>query len=176
MLRNLRPVPQVRMATLAAEPLTAAAWSPFGWLPVADTDPTDGAATLHFEWADPHLNVISHAPDEVEHTEKGLVCAGLFRHASHTQALMPINCDAVLAVAAPGTDFTEPGAIDSVRAFRIAPLGVLVLERSTWHWGPFPIGDEPVRLLNVQGQRYTEDNEYADLASLSATVLDVRIV
>ena len=51
-----------------AEPLTAEAWRAFGWLPVADTDPADGMHTLEFSWADPHLNVIGHTPDEVEHT------------------------------------------------------------------------------------------------------------
>ena len=161
------------MTTITAAPLDAASWAPFGWLPVADTDPADGASTLHYEWGDPHLNVIAHAGDEVEHTEHGLVCAGLYRHATHTQALMPINCDAVLAVAAPGTDFASPGAVDAIRAFRVHPLDVFVLERSTWHWGPFPIGAEPVRLLNVQGRRYAEDNEYADLAALSGAVLEV---
>jgi ureidoglycolate hydrolase len=161
------------MAPITPEPLSAAAWAPFGWLPVADTDPADGERTLHFEWADPHLNVIAHAPDEVEHTERGLVCAGFYRHATHTQVLMPINCDAVLAVAAADTDFAAPGAVERVRAFLVRPLDVLVLERATWHWGPFPLGDEPVRLLNVQGRGYAEDNEYADLAALSGTVLDV---
>jgi ureidoglycolate hydrolase len=161
------------MTTIAPEPLSAEGWAPFGWLPVPDTDPSDGTRTLHYEWGDPHLNVIAHTADEVEHTERGLVCAGLYRHATHTQALMPINCDAVMAVAVPGTDFTAPGAIDGVRAFRLAPLEVFVLERSTWHWGPFPIGDEPVRLLNVQGLRYAEDNDFADLSALSGTVLEV---
>ncbi len=161
------------MAPVLAEPLTPEAWAPFGWLPVADTDPTDGERTLHFEWSDPHLNVIAHAPEEVERTAGGLVCAGFYRHATHTQALMPINCDAVLAVAPASTDFATPGAIETVRAFRLAPLEVLVLERATWHWGPFPLGDEPVRLLNVQGRRYAEDNEYVDLAAISGTVLDV---
>lgn len=161
------------MTTIDPQPLSGDAWAPFGWLPVADTDPADGTRTLHFEWGDPHLNVISHTSDEVEQTERGLVCVGLYRHATHTQALMPISCDAVMAVAAPGTDFSSPGAIDTVRAFRLAPLDVFVLERSTWHWGPFPIGAEPVRLLNVQGRRYAEDNEFADLAALSGTVIEV---
>jgi len=56
---------------LHAARLTAEAFRPFGWLPVADTDPRDGEARLHFEWADPHLNVIAHAPDEVDHASTG---------------------------------------------------------------------------------------------------------
>jgi ureidoglycolate hydrolase len=167
-------VPEISMATLDAEALTAQAWAPFGWLPVADTDPSDGRETLHYEWGDPHLNVISHAADEVEHTADGLVCAGLYRHVTHTQALMPINCVAVLAVAPAGHDLASGSGIAAVRAFRVAPYDVFVLARGTWHWGPFPLGTDPVRLLNVQGRRYAEDNEYADLAELTGTVLDVR--
>lgn len=163
----------LRMVTVEAEPLAAAAWAPFGWLPVADTDPADGARTLHFEWADPHLNVIGHAPDEVEHTDGGLVCAGLYRHRTHTQMLMPRNCDAVVAVAPPGHEFGTFG-VGALRAFLVGPLDAFVLERGTWHWGPFPIGDEPVELLNVQGRRYADDNEYADLAQLTGTVVEVR--
>jgi len=131
------------MMSITAAPLDAESWAPFGWLPVPDTAPADGADTLHFEWGDPHLNVIAHAAEEVEHTDRGLVCAGFYRHATHTQALMPINCDAVVAVAPPGTDFSAPGAVDAIRAFRVSPLDVFVLERATWHWGPFPLGAEP---------------------------------
>jgi hypothetical protein len=162
------------MVALDAEPIRAAAWAPFGWLPVPDSDPADGRQTLHFEWADPHVNVIAHRPDEVEHTEHGLLCAGLYRHASHTQVLTPLNCDAVVAVAPPGHDFGAPAGLDGVRAFRVAPLDTFVLSVATWHWGPFPLGDEPVRLLNVQGRRYAEDNEYADLAQLAGAVVEVR--
>jgi ureidoglycolate hydrolase len=162
------------MVTLDAEPLTAAAWAPFGWLPVADTDAADGRETLHFEWADPHLNVIAHHASEVEHTEHGLVCEGLYRHATHTQALMPLNCDAVVAVAPPGHAFDVTGGIEAIRAFSLRPLDTFVLFRSTWHWGPFPLGDEPVRLLNVQGRGYADDNEYADLARLTGAVVEVR--
>jgi ureidoglycolate hydrolase len=167
-------VAEISMATLDAEALTAQAWAPFGWLPVADTDPSDGRETLHYEWGDPHLNVIAHAADEVEHTADGLVCAGLYRHVTHTQALMPINCVAVLAVAPAGHDFASASGIAAVRAFRVAPFDVFVLARGTWHWGPFPLGPDAVRLLNVQGRRWAEDNEYADLAELTGTVLDVR--
>jgi ureidoglycolate hydrolase len=161
------------MVTLDAEPLTAVAWAPFGWLPRAETDPDDGRQTLHYEWGDPHLNVIAHAPDEVEHTKGGLVCGGLYRHVTHTQALMPLNCDAVLAVAPPGHHLDGTG-IEGIRAFHVAPLDALVLAQGTWHWGPFPLGDEPVRLFNVQGRRYSEDNEYADLAQLAGAVVEVR--
>ena len=48
-----------------AESLDAKSWSPFGWLPVPDTDPRDGESRLFFEWGDVHVNLIGHSADEV---------------------------------------------------------------------------------------------------------------
>jgi len=155
-------------------PLTREGWDPFGWVPVADTDPRDGAETLDFAWADPHLNVIGHRRDEVPAVPGGLRCEMLYRHATHTQALMPLDVTAVIVVAPPGLEFAGPDDADRVRAFLLEPLSSVVLHRSTWHWGPFPIGAESVSLFNVQGLRYVEDNEMADLAAIGGA-LDVLV-
>lgn len=150
---------------LEPQPLTADAWAPFGWVPVADTDPADGSHTLEFAWADPHLNVIRHSPDEVERTAEGLVVDRLYRHDSHTQALVPLDVASVVVVAPPDVQFGDAGDLDRLRAFRLEPLDRLVLHRGTWHWGPFPVGDAPVNLLNVQGRRYAEDNASIELGA-----------
>jgi hypothetical protein len=165
-------VPMIRLETL---PVTAEGWAPFGWLPLADTDPADGDRTLFFEWADPHLNVIAHAYDEVEHTDRGAVCDRMFRHATHTQALVPLNCDAIVAVAPAEVDFSDPVDVDSVRAFLLHPQDAFVLHRGTWHWGPFPLGPDPVQLLNVQGLRYAEDNDCVELAGAIGTTVEVVV-
>ena len=160
--------------TLAAEPLTAEAFAPFGWLPVPDTDPADAEHILHFEWADPNLNVIAHYADEVEHSASGAsLCTVLYRHATHTQALMPLNVRAVVAVAPPDVVFEGPADLEAIRAFELDPLDAFVLHRGTWHWGPFPLGSEPVRLLNVQGLRYAEDNDSVDLPDRTGTAVEV---
>ncbi len=157
-----------------AQALTAASFAPFGWLPVADTDPADGAQTLHFEWADPHLNVIGHRPDEIDHAENGApLCTVLYRHQTHTQALMVLNVDAVVACAPAGVTFSAPSDLEAIVAFRLRPLDAFVLHRGTWHWGPFPLGVEPVQLLNVQGLRYAEDNDRVDLLDRTGGVLEV---
>ncbi len=159
---------------LPAATLTAEAFRPFGWLPVADTDPRDGEARLHFEWADPHLNVIAHAPDEVDHAPTGdPLCAVLYRHATHTQALMSLNVDAVVAVAPADQTFTSAEDLNQVRAFRVPPLAPFVLHRGTWHWGPFPLGSEPVQLLNMQGLGYARDNANVNLPERTGAVLEV---
>jgi ureidoglycolate hydrolase len=154
----------MRVVTRVARPLTAEAFAPFGWLPVPDTDPADGTHTLTYEWSDPHLNVITHAFDEVAHSPSGAArCDRLFRHDSHTQALMSLNVDAVVAVAAAETDFSSGEQLDEIQAFLLRPLNCFVLHQGTWHWGPFPLGPQPVRLLNFQGRGYLADNESVDL-------------
>ena len=146
-----------------ALPIDGPAWAPFGWLPRPDTDPDDGAETLVFSWGDPHANVISHAPDEIVHAAGALRCDRLYRHDSHTQALLVLNCDAVVAVAPASVDFSDDDDADTVRAFLLHPLDRFVLHAGTWHWGPFPLGDEPVELFNIQGLGYRDDNASVDL-------------
>jgi ureidoglycolate hydrolase len=159
---------------IVPNPLSSEAWAPFGWLPVEDIDPRDGAERLEFAWGDVHVNRIAHRRDEVPATDGGLLCQMLFRHATHTQVLMPLDVPAVIAVAPPGADLATPAGAEQVRAFRIEPLSSLVLHRGTWHWGPFPVGAESVELFNVQGLRYVEDNECADLEAIGAPV-EVRL-
>jgi hypothetical protein len=155
---------------LTPEPLGRGTWAPFGWLPVADTDPRDGAESLDFAWHDAHVNLIGHRRDEVPEVPGGLRCQVLFRHATHTQVLMPLDVTAVVVVAPPEIDMSSPGDADRIRAFVIPPLSSLVLHKGTWHWGPYPVGADSVQLFNVQGLRYAEDNESVDLDSLGAPV------
>jgi ureidoglycolate hydrolase len=156
--------------TIKAEPLTAEAWTAFGWIPVRDTDPADGTHRLTFEWNDVHLNVISHTPEEIVHTPQGLLCSEMFRHDSHTQALLTLDVPSVIAVAPAALSFGARATVDGVRAFLLDPLDSFVLHRGTWHWGPFPLGHRPVTLYNVQGLRYAEDNARVDLVALGLAV------
>ena len=148
-----------------AAPVTATAWEPFGWLPRPDVDPADGEHTLHFAWDDAHLNTIEHTTDEIDATAQGLRCAVMYRHATHTQALTPLDAASVVAVAPADSTFDDPADLESIRAFVLEPGETVVLHQGTWHWGPFPIRGAPsVRLLNVQGRRYAEDNASVDLS------------
>jgi hypothetical protein len=150
--------------------LTRDGWAPFGWLPVADTDPSDGDEVLDFAWHDVHVNRIGHRRDEVPEVPGGLRCQVLFRHATHTQVVMPLDVTAVVVVAPPRLDIVSPSDVDQVRAFVIPPLSSIVLHRGTWHWGPYPVGADSVELFNVQGLRYREDNASVDLEALGAAV------
>jgi ureidoglycolate hydrolase len=151
-------------------PLSAEAWAPFGWLPVADTDPHDGEERMTFLWDDAHVNLIGHARSEVPGTPDGLRCQMLYRHDTHTQAVMSLNVPAVIAVAESAASFAGPDDAQRIVVFRLEPLEPLVLHRGTWHWGPFPVAADWVRLFNVQGLRYAEDNACVDLADCGADV------
>ncbi|MFM8303914.1 MAG: ureidoglycolate lyase [Actinomycetota bacterium] len=163
----------MRTVRITTEVLSAAAFAPFGWLPVDDTDPADGLHSLTYAWGDPHCNVIAHAYDEVVHTEAGTLCTRLYRHDTHTQVLMPLNVDAIVAVAPAATGFADPADLDQIRAFHLRPLDAVVLHPGTWHWGPFPQGPEPVRLLNVQARGYQDDNAHVDLPEALGTAVEV---
>ncbi len=152
------------------EPLSDEGWAPFGWLPVADTDPRDGEHRLTFTWNDPHVNLIGHARNEVPATGNGLRCEMLFRHDTHTQTVMSLDVPAVIAVAPAGAEFAGPDDADAIRVFRLEPLEPLVLREGTWHWGPFPVAASEVRLFNVQGLGYADDNACVDLVARGAEV------
>jgi ureidoglycolate hydrolase len=147
------------------EALTEETWAPFGWLPVEDTDPRDGIHRLAYEWDDPHVNIIGHARSEVPAVPGGLVCEMLYRHSTHTQVIMPLDHRSVIAVAPKDLGFDDPDDAELVRVFGIEPLQALVLDRGTWHWGPYPVQTETVSLFNIQGLRYAEDNEMMDLGA-----------
>jgi hypothetical protein len=155
-------------------PLSGEGWAPFGWLPVADTDPRDGDHRLEFAWQDVHVNLIGHRRDEVPEFSGGLRCDVLFRHATHTQVVMPLDVPAVVVVAPAGVAMQAPSDVDQVRAFVLDTLQPIVLDRGTWHWGPYPLGSDSVELFNVQGLRYAEDNDSVDLAALGAP-LDILV-
>jgi ureidoglycolate hydrolase len=160
--------------TIDAERFTPDAWAEFGWVPVPEDDPDDGMHTLEFKWEDAHLNYIIHTPDDVERTPEGFVVSRLYHHDTHTQALMPMNCPSMIAVAPAIVDFSTPAHARRVRAFRLDPLECIVLRRGTWHYGPFPLGSEPLRVLNLQGRRYAEDSAYVDLDAASGMRVTVR--
>lgn len=154
-----------------ARPLSQAAWEPFGWLPVADADPADGHRTLSFEWNDPHLNVIHHDTAEAARPDGALGCYRLFRHRTHTQALLAPDTRCVIAVAAGTTVFDAPAALSEIAAFVIEPGGAVVLHPGTWHWGPYALDGPRVTMLNLQGRGWPDDNTSQDLRPLGAVIV-----
>jgi len=164
---SVRPIP------LAARPATSESFAPFGVLP---PDEGDGGPTADLEFLldDGWVNYIGHSLDEVDVVDGALRCELLNRHDTHTQTLMPVSGDAVVVVAPAGVDFSQPGHFESVAAFLLPQYTCVHLRRGTWHWGPYPVGSDHVRIFNIQGRGYPDDNGIAWLARDHGVAYDVR--
>ncbi len=137
---------------LRADPLTPAAFAPFGQVLAREPD----EATLEVrDGEELALNILSY--------ERGpLRCDHLNAHHKSTQALFPMR-PTVLVVAPAGTAFDAPSDVDLARAFVVDDTAGVNLALGTWHWGPYPIA-ERVDIVNLQGKGFAQDNEIAYLA------------
>ena len=152
----------VRVVALEAQPLTREAFAPFGALPPDEGD--EPTADLEFLHADGWVNYIGHALDEVDVVDGALRCDVLNRHDTHTQTLMPVSGDAVIVVAPAAVTFAAADDLASARAFVVRRYECVHLRRGTWHWGPYPLDAPQLRIFNVQGRGYPNDNGVAALA------------
>lgn len=147
--------------TVQAEPLSQAAFAPFGQvLAVGDAvmELRDGEIF--------HLNVL-------HYDRKPLRCNHLNRHHKATQALVALAGKPTLLVVAPAAyDFSSADHLDYLRAFVCDGSAGVNLALGTWHWGPYPITDH-VDLVNVQGKGFANDNEVAYLERDLGAVVEV---
>ena len=149
--------------TVNAEPLTRAAFAPYG--EVIDS------GDMRMELRDGEqfaLNVLSY-------DRYPLVCDHLNRHHKATQALVALaGKPTLLVVAAPEFDFSTRDHLQHVRAFICDGSAGVNLALSTWHWGPAPLMDH-VDLVNVQGAGFLDDNEVAHLEGDLGVVVRVEL-
>ena len=149
--------------TVTAEPLTRAAFAPFGQ--VIDT----GDMTMELRDGEQFaLNVLSY-------DRYPLVVDHLNRHHKATQALVALaGKPTLLVVAAKEFDFTTRDHLQHVRAFICDGSAGVNLSLATWHWGPAPLMDH-VDLVNVQGAGFLNDNEVAYLERDLDVVVNVQL-
>jgi len=146
-----------RIVTLEAIAATRESFAEYGALPPVEGD-GNPTADLEFVLADGWVNYIAHTRSEIEVRHDKLRCELLNRHDTHTQTLMPMSADAVIVVAPPAVDFSEPAHFGTVRAFALPRHTCVHLYRGTWHWGPYPVGADEVTMFNIQGRGYPNDN------------------
>jgi ureidoglycolate hydrolase len=145
-----------------AEPLTAAAFSPFGQVLARDPDRAIIGVRDGEEFA---LSILTYQ-------HRGLRVDHLNAHHRATQALFPLGRSALLVVAPAGTTFGNRLGLDGVAAFVIDGTAGVNLAYGTWHWGPYPIHDE-VSMVNLQGRNFVDDNEVAHLERDLGVVIEV---
>ncbi len=146
-----------------AEPLTAAAFAPFGQVIATGDMVMELREGERF-----HLNVLSY-------DRHPLVCDHLNRHHRATQALVALAGRPTLVVVAPAElDFSSRDHLSAVRAFVCDGTAGINIALSTWHWGPYPLM-EHVDLVNVQGAGFADDNEVAHLERDLGVVVTVQL-
>jgi Ureidoglycolate lyase len=163
------------LTTIDLTPIAATeqSFADYGVLPPTEGDghPT---ADLEFLLNDGWVNFIGHTLDEIDARDGKLWCELLNRHDTHTQTLMPMSGDALVVVAPAVVDFSQPAHFDTVRAFALPRHTCVHLHRGTWHWGPYPVGADEVRIFNIQGRGYPNDNGVVELARDHRVVYAVR--
>ncbi len=165
-----------RHFSLNLQPLTPEAWARFGTLPSDERDENAyRRSDLEFLWNDGQVNFIAHDNNEVTLSEGRVRCELLNRHDTHTQTLMPMTSDAYIVVAPASVDFTSSDHFLEVAAFRVPQHVPVHLNRGTWHWGPYPLGADSLRIFNIQGRGYVNDNEIAWLNRDHNTTYEVAI-
>ena len=135
-----------------AEPLTVEAWAPFGWMPVADTDPADGTERL-----DLRVGRSARERDQPRRRRdrarrRGAAFAtGCTATTPTPRFCWPSTAPRCWPWPRPTSIFDTDEGLDTVRAFRLEALEALVLHRGTWHWGPFPSAPSPFCCSTCKG-------------------------
>ncbi len=89
-------------------------------------------------------------------------CGWLARHHDQTQALTPIDGPIVVVLAPAGTDPRTDIGRAAATAF-VADVGEgIQLDEGVWHWAA-SVRRGAVRVANLQGHRWPEDNEIVSL-------------
>jgi ureidoglycolate lyase len=153
---------------VTAQPLTAERWAPFGQVIGAPGVGSEACVAELRQDAVFHLDVLSYTWHELR-------CDLLNRHHTATQALIPLGgSPAVVVVAPPEVDFSDPAHLESIQAFTISGSQGINLALGTWHWGPYPLGPE-VHLANFQARDVVHDNEIAYLERDLHTVVEIGV-
>ena len=154
---------ELRTHLVRAEPLTTAAFAPFGQVIAGG----DAARTSASDGDELTLDVI-------RHHRRDFVIDHLNRHHHATQTLVPLDKAACIITVAPAAvDFTDEAHLDTLRAFILDGTVGITLALGTWHDGPWPLMDV-VDLINLQGRDVlANDNEVVHLDKDLGVVLGV---
>jgi ureidoglycolate hydrolase len=143
---------------LQARRITEASFAPFGRVLGSDDDDLSRRVVGRFRnGQEPMPSVIREVnPDGVP------CCEWLARHHDQTQALTPIDGPIVLVLVPAGIDPLGPEGQAAAAGF-VAEIGQgIQLDEGVWHWAA-SVRRGSVRVANVQGHRWPEDNEIVSL-------------
>jgi ureidoglycolate lyase len=123
---------QISSKTLVAEPISAAAFAPYGKLvePMPDGAPAgDVDQALDLSGGRPRFYIMA-----LEH--RALTVSRITRHTRATQVLAAVGGGSWLLAVAPPGEASEPDPA-AIRAFLIPGTVAVLLSCGTWHAGPY---------------------------------------
>lgn len=151
--------PDLPVVSVSPEPLTAAAFKPFGEvIAIPETQPPTSDLGVLRWWgglakAQIHEQIefgmftVKTRPREVAEME---------RHVKTPEFLVGLGGEFILVVGRPSVGPHGPDAA-KVKAFEVKPGQAVLMSRGTWHAWPFPHGDEGLFLVAFRDATATRD-------------------
>ena len=147
----VHPVPRI-----AAEPLTAAGFAPFGELVTSPERPGRRRADRLVEFASDRSMVLS--TTHAECSEPPVTVTELERHPHSSQTFLPLEVSRWLLIV------TASPAVGDVRAFVAGPGVGVTIGRGVWHHG-LVVLDAPGHFAVLMGKDDATDTEVTEVQS-----------
>jgi ureidoglycolate lyase len=156
---------EIAMKTIRikAEPLTSAAFKPFGQV--------IGLDDIHLELREREAFRMG----IIHMKNHGYRITRLNHHCNSTQALVPLEGKACLVVVAPpDTTFEQAADLKKIKAFISDGSTGINIGLKTWHQALLPLGPE-MKMLNVQGVHSSKDTYVCDFEATFNTVVEISL-
>lgn len=183
---------------VAVEPLTEAAFAPFGDVLAPRDNRLDnrdllsmGHARMSDDVEESRLDdfdvldywggiaTISREPMRLGYLrpkKRPLAFSWFERHVKGTQTFVPLNGDSSVFAVAPPEARDDPNAlpdVDRIRAFVLDGTCGVNIHPGTWHWTPFPLGSRSDFIILVREAVADDDLNFVDLEKRLATRIEI---
>jgi len=148
------------MKKIRVEKLTEEAFAPFGSVLEIEGREFEGEEGM-FEWYEKQASVKNAKEVSInllKAIERDFVCQKFEFHLNTTETILPLTCGLIVAGIPVGD-----AAIERVRAFYV-PVGKgICWSEGTWHYAPYPIGDDAICAIIFRHGTGSDDAQLAML-------------
>lgn len=153
----------MKTVRIKAEPLTSETYKPFGQVVGLDEVYMELRQQEQFRMGIIHMK------------HHGYRLASLNHHLNSTQALIPLDGKACLAVVAPPeVRFERAAELRKIKAFLCDGSVGINIALGTWHQALLPLGPE-LKMVNVQGVNSDADTYTCDFVEKFDTVVEITL-
>lgn len=171
-------MPEILTISIPVEPLTAAAFAPFGTVLAKPDRPADFEGNRSHSWDLPFATEGTAKISYSRFYRQAMKFALLERHFNVTQGFVPLDGAPFVMVVAPPTAHDAIPKSDSLRAFYMDGTVGLLMHAGTWHTlDRFPVATPHIDVLFLTAQETHDEliREKADgTAPVHTQVIDSR--